>query len=215
MLNTQYICYEMLDEDIFTAQKAYSCWESSKHETPVDFISRKRSVELSLLLNEVVENELTKIEQNILHMFYFEKLSVTDIAKELCLNRSTVSRRIDIINEKIFCSLKYAIKFKYDQIDDYIFPLALREAFSYCALQKSEPNCIGGRLLRLRKLARITCNELSHCTNISENRLLNIEVGHECMTAQEAVCLAAFFNVSTDYILTGKQNNKNTEDTYV
>ncbi|MEG1615210.1 MAG: hypothetical protein RR343_06975, partial [Oscillospiraceae bacterium] len=104
---------------------------------------------------------------------------------------------------------------KYDQIDDYIFPLALREAFSYCALQKSEPNCIGGRLLRLRKLARITCNELSHCTNISENRLLNIEVGHECMTAQEAVCLAAFFNVSTDYILTGKQNNKNTEDTYV
>lgn len=207
MTKSQFICFEMPSEDILAAQRAYSNWEYSRVESPVDFVMRKRSVDLSLLLNEVIENELNKTEQSILQMFYYEKLSVSEIAKELCLNRSSVSRRLEAINEKIFCNLKYAVKLRYDRLDDCIFPLALREAFALCALQKSNPRSIGARIFRLRSLSKISCDELSKSIGIDIKRLSEIECGDENITVREAVCLCAYFNVSTDYILTGKQNN--------
>lgn len=205
MVNERFVCYEMLDEDIFSAQKAYSCWEESRYETPIDFVSKKRSVDLAYLLNEVIENELTKIEQSIVHLHYFENLSITDIASELSLHRSTVARRLECINEKIFCNLKYAVKYKYDVIDNCIIPLAIREAFSICAIQKAMPSSVAGRIIRLRNLAKVNRTTLASCTNIDERRLYEVESGHSEITAKEAVCLSAFFRVSTDYLLTGNQ----------
>jgi len=209
MVNEQYVCFEMLEDDIHSVQKAYSCWESSKHESPADFIARKRAVDLVCLLNEVIEKELTEIEQNILRMFYFENLSVSEIANELCLHRSTIARRIEGINEKIYCNLKYAVKYEYDQYDDCIVPLAVREALALCAVRSSKPNNVGGRILKLRTIAKISCYTLSQCTNITQKRLMEIENGYACINVDEAVCLAAFFCVSTDYLLTGKEQNKN------
>lgn len=205
MLNEKYVCFEMLENDIHAVQKAYSCWESSNHESPIDFVARKRAIDLVKLLNQVIEKELTETEQNILRMFYFENLSVSEIANKLCLHRSTVARRVECINEKIHCNLKYAVKYEYDQDDDCIVPLAVSEALALCAARSSMPNYVGGRILRLRTIAKISCSKLSQCTNILEKRLLEIENGHCEIDVSEAVCLAAFFGVSTDYLLIGKE----------
>lgn len=211
MINNDNLCYEMLDDDIVLAQRAYSGWESSKYESPVDFVSRKRSADLVELLDEVIKKELTKIEQEIVELYYFKKLSISVIAQKLSLNRSTISRKLDCINEKIYCNLKYVVKFKYDDIDDCIIPLALRETLSTCAVKNSVPTSIAGRLLRLKTINNVDIQELSDCTKISKKRLSEIENGHSQLTIEEAVSLAAFFNVSTDYLLTGK-SEKNMEE---
>lgn len=205
MINEQYLYFEMTEKDINSAQKAYTFWEDSKNETPIDFISRKKNVDLSYLLNEVIEKELTETEQEILRMFYFENITISSIAKKLCLHRSTIARRIECINDKIYKNLKYAIKYEFDQKDDYIVPIAVSEALALCAVKSSQPHNVGGRLLKLRKLSALSCCKLSICTKIPEPRLKELEKGNSTITIEEAICLAAFFGVSTDYILTGKE----------
>ena len=205
MTNEQHLYFEMTPKDISCALKAYTFWEDSKNETPIDFISRKRNVDLAYLLNEVIEKELTETEQEILRMFYFENITISGIAKKLCLHRSTIARRIECINDKIHDNLKYAIKYEFDQRDDYIVPVAVSEALALCAIKSSKPHNVGGRLLKLRKLSALSCCKLSNCTKISEKRLKELENGKATIRIDEAVCLSAFFNVSTDYILTGKE----------
>lgn len=198
------LCFELSQEDIECIKHSYSSWELSQNESPIDFIEKKKSIDLVYLLNDVIETELNNDEKYIVKLFYFQGKPISKIANELGLHRSTACRKLDTINNKIYKSLKYAVMYKYQHKNADIIPLAIRETFTLCAIKASSPNSIGGRILKLRTLAMISIECLSNCLNISCSRLQALETGHCDITTNEVVFISSFFNVSTDYLLTGK-----------
>lgn len=204
MKNENILSFEMFSDDIHSAKKSYSSWELSNNESPVDFIEKKKTIDLVYLLNDVIENELDKSEQEVLNLYYLNSMSFSDISKQLNVNRSTVSRKVESINKKIYNSLKYAVMYKNEERNIEVIPIAIREALSIYAIKASSPTSIGGRLLKLRTIANLNYKNISNSTGISVIILNKLETGKLEITTTQAICLSSFFNVSIDYLLMGK-----------
>lgn len=58
---------------------------------------------------KVIKNELTPRQRETIVMYYYKGLGVSDIANELGLAPSTVSRTIKCAREKIYKFLKYLV----------------------------------------------------------------------------------------------------------
>ena len=56
-----------------------------------------------------MEQELTERQRTLLELRYFRGLTVSQIAKELGLSKSTVSRSLTRATHKLFCALRYSL----------------------------------------------------------------------------------------------------------
>ena len=59
------------------------------------------------MLRDVISNELSPLQQSVIYGYYYEGKSVTDIAKERGVNKSSVSRCLKLARHKIGVALKY------------------------------------------------------------------------------------------------------------
>lgn len=59
-------------------------------------------------LHKVIENELTSRQRQMVEMYYFQEKNVTEIADELGLNISTVSKTLSRGKNRIRRFLKYS-----------------------------------------------------------------------------------------------------------
>ena len=60
-------------------------------------------------LKKAMKTELTECQHLVVNEFFFNQKSVTEIAKELCVNKSTVSRHLKRAKEKLGQVLKYGL----------------------------------------------------------------------------------------------------------
>ena len=60
-------------------------------------------------LSVAMDEELTPRQRQLLRMFYYEGKNVTDIARELSVNKSTVSRTLHRAQDRLRRSLRYAL----------------------------------------------------------------------------------------------------------
>lgn len=79
-------------------------WQQSTSED-----NHQRMERLKRNLSIAVTEELTPRQQQLLHMFYYEGKNVTDIARELAVNKSTVSRTLHRARLRLRKSLRYAL----------------------------------------------------------------------------------------------------------
>lgn len=61
------------------------------------------------VMRNVIENELSKRQRQMITLYYFQKMNIPEIAKMLGVNRSTVSRTISRGRRNIMEKLKYFI----------------------------------------------------------------------------------------------------------
>ena len=71
--------------------------------------NRQRLERLVHYLPLAIAEELTPRQQQLLRMFYYDGKSVTDIAHELAVNKSTVSRTLRRAQDRLRKSLRYAL----------------------------------------------------------------------------------------------------------
>jgi RNA polymerase sigma factor (sigma-70 family) len=77
--------------------------------------SNRRQIELMRdALKKAIKRELTERQQYILIEYYFKERSMTDIARELGITKSTVSRHISRSKERLKQSLKYGMYLLWD-----------------------------------------------------------------------------------------------------
>ncbi len=65
------------------------------------------------------------------------------------------------------------------------------------------------RVKELREARHLSQKSLSESTNISQQQISKIECGDSCLTRDNIIVLADFFEVSTDYLL-GRSNCRKT-----
>ncbi len=67
------------------------------------------------LVREVMENELTEVQRDAVTEFYYNGKTVTQIAKDRGVNKSTVSRNLKVARNKIGMALKYGAFHLWDE----------------------------------------------------------------------------------------------------
>lgn len=91
--------------DSVISKHSYESWTRSQSDSETDIPYRTN---LYSLLHTVIDNELTDIEKYTIENHYFENKCVSEIAFELNVNPSTVTRTISRAERKIEKFMKYA-----------------------------------------------------------------------------------------------------------
>ena len=116
-------------------------------ETPAAYAWRKRTVDMSLLLEKAMENELTVTERETLKAFWFETMPVGAIARLKGISSAAVSDTLARAQEKLKKALRYAVLYQYDTLDEEtVLPLAFAGARAVAAARNSRARETGERL---------------------------------------------------------------------
>lgn len=76
--------------------------------------NQKQLERMRSALNKAIKTELTDRQRYILTEYYFNGRTMTDIAKEMGITKSTVSRHISRSKERLKTSLRYGVYMLWD-----------------------------------------------------------------------------------------------------
>lgn len=190
--------------DYALAAQAMGNWQAGNAQEIDEYILRKRKEELNRLVKKVIRNELDDKDRLIVHLYWYKNNTKDEIAEKLGVDRSTVFRRFEKINETIYDKLKYAIEYRFGNEFAQSAMLLIKSDVS-AKRENGALESIGQRLKRLRLEQYIELSEVSRLTGIAQSRLLLIEKSGKEITMQELKKLATFFRVSSDYIIFGEK----------
>lgn len=189
--------------DIESAHLAFSMWQSTQQETVDEYVMRKRKIELNCLVNEVIENELSEGEKNIVQLYWYEGKTLTEIGEITGTSHSSVSRRLNKINDIIYDKLKYAIQYRYGKDYSRAVKVIIKNKDGLQLFHgKADSPALRIKDLRLRQ--GLTLTDTAQMTGISERKLSSIEKGEKDILVADVMRIATAFKVSCDYIIFGK-----------
>ena len=195
------------EQEIKAAQAACCGRYCTACEAPAEYAWRKRSVDLSILLEAAIDAELTSLEQKIIKDFWFNSKSLTDISRERGVTPSSVSITLDRAQSKLKKALGYIIRYQHDIDNESIIPLALGKARVIAAARNATGGTTAQRIMRLRQSQNLSRASLSKALGIDRTRLENLEHGKTSLSINELTAISEFFSVSTDFILKGADYN--------
>lgn len=190
--------------DYLKAREALSIWQAGECQDVEDYVLRERKAELCRLVRKVIKNELDDRDRLLVSLCWYKGKSKQEVAELIGVDRSTVFRRFEKINDIIYEKLKYALEYRYgDDFSKKAMLLVKKDVSSNARLYELES--IGERLLRLREEQFLSRDEVSALTGISVSRLKTIEKSGKEITMCELKKLSSFFRVTSDYIIFGKE----------
>ena len=188
--------------DAENADLAFSLWQGTQHETVDEYLLRKRKVELTCLVKKVISNELSDKDREIVNLHWYKGKSITHTAKVLGIDRSSVSRRLDKINDIIYDKLKYAMEYRYGK--DYSASVKMiiknKDALSIVSEDLSAP---GERIRNLRQTQGFSLKDAEDMTGIGAEKFDAIEKGTKDISVNDVIRIATAFRTSGDYIIFG------------
>lgn len=190
-----------LQQDYIAARQEYLSWRGEKDETVDEYVLRKRQAELNALVRRVIKNELSEDEIEVVKLHWYQGLSKSETAEKLGVDRSTVSRRLQKINNIIYDKLKYAIEYRYGKSNCPSSDFIIKNAEARrCTLSSDE---ISKKIRFERTKQCFTIEDVSKMTGISRKRLEEIEENGYSLTMIELKKLAVLYRISADSLVFG------------
>lgn len=189
-------------EEYYLAREAFAAWQSKAHESIDEYIMRQRKHELNELVNKVIEKELSVTDRLIVELHWFRGYSKSEVARKLGIDPSTVTRRLEKINDTIYDKLKYVIEYRYGSSFSKKVGIIIKNKnalFSY-----TEPTVLSERVRQLRLRQCLELRDVSEMTGIPEKALKEIEEKGREMSATEIRKLSVLYGTTADYIIFGK-----------
>lgn len=192
--------------DYINAREAFIKWQGNIDETVDSYMLRQRKRELQQLVRKVIENELSDCDKTIVSMKWYRNMTTSEISEKLGIDRSTVSRHLEKINNTVYEKLKYAIEYRYGKNFSKQSELIIKSGDAYCCSLNADE--ISERLKNLRTLNCLSISEVSELTGIKEKRLSELEKEGSSMNMTELKKLTVLFRCSSDYLIFGKRTGK-------
>lgn len=192
------------EEEIKAAQLACCGRYCTACEAPAEYAWRKRSVDLSVLLENAIEKELTETEREIIKEFWFFDKTQSEIARARGITPAAVHLNLERAQGKLRNVLGYTVMYQNEVMaDSTVIPLALARARVIAAARNAHWGTAGDRIRRLRQSENLSRVSLCGALGMTEGRLKGIENSAVLPDARETVAVSEFFGVTTDYILKG------------
>ena len=188
--------------DIDNAALAFSLWQGTQQETVDQYLLRKRKVELNCLVKQVIKNELSEKDKEIVELHWYKGKNIKDTAEILGIDRSNVSRRLDKINDIIYDKLKYAMEYRYGKDYSASVKMIIKNKDALCLVSEdlSSP-C--KRIKHLRQTQGFTLDDVQAMTGISTQKLDEMEKGARDISVRDIIRIATAYKASADYIIFG------------
>ncbi len=192
------------EEEIKAAQLACCGRHCTACEAPAEYAWRKRSVDLSVLLENAIEKELTETEREIIKDFWFLDKTQSEIARARGISPAAVHLNLERAQGKLRRVLGYTVMYQNEVLaDSTVIPLAIARARVIAAARNARRGTAGDRIRRLRQSENLSRVSLCGALGMTEGRLKGIENSSVLPDARETVAVSEFFGVTTDYILKG------------
>ena len=195
--------FSPLPDEAAMARLSFAHWEQSEAETMAEYVIRRRTFDLAALVRQVIEEELTGTEQQVIRLRFYDNLMTHEIAQRLRMNKSSVSRALTSAEEHIRQYLKYVVRYQYDLEHVPFLPLAVRKAMAVSAARYGKPDAASA-LRQLRTAENLSAEKVADAVGIERARLREIENGRAAPDTAELLRLASFYGVCADSILKGE-----------
>lgn len=196
------------EEEMRAAQAVCCGRRCSACETPAAYAWRKRTVDMSLLLEKAMETELTATERETLKAFWFETMPVGAMARLKGISSAAVSDTLARAQEKLKKALRYAVLYQYDTLDEEtVLPLAFAGARAVAAARNSRARETGERLRGLRTAQGLSRSALAAATGLAQGRVKAIEESKP-VYARELALLSAFYGVTADSLICREEKGR-------
>ena len=176
--------------DYINAKEDFIRWKGNIDETVDDYVLRKRKQELQQLVRTVIRDELSDFDKVIVEMRWYRNMTPNEISERLGVDRSTVTRHLEKINDTIYEKLKYAVEYRYGRKFSREAKTIIKSGDAYRCTVKGED--VSERIKQLRTNQFLTLKEVAALTGIKEKRLKEIEEKGTDMTMTELKKLQRF-----------------------
>ncbi len=163
-----------------------------------EFVFRIRNVTTSKIVEEIIENELTPLQSEIMKMYLYDNLGVVQIGRIIGMSQAAVSKTMFRANNTIIKYLSPLIKYQDDITDAKLIPLRVGKLLEISAAKNGNADSFGEALRNLRVAYDISPERLSSNLNISKGELAAIESGRKIPSVTTAMRYSALFNVEID-----------------
>lgn len=195
------------EEEMKNAQLVCCGRYCNRCETPAEYAWRKREVDMAALLERAIKIELSKPERETIIEYWYNSLSVSQIASKRGVTSAAIKSTLDRAQEKLEKVLSYAVMYQQDIGKLSIVPLVLSRARVIAAAKNASGGSLGDRLLRLRQSQSLSKKSVSKVIGIKQSRLDSLEKG-VMPACDELIALSNFYGISTDYLLKGEINDE-------
>ncbi len=196
------------EEEIIAAQKLCCGRCCTACEVPAEYAWRKRDVDMSVLLEQAIENELSETERNTVRDCWYESMSVAEISSKRGISTSAVSVTLKRAQDKLYRVLGYAVKYQRGITDETAVPIFIGRARVIASARNSSGKSLAQRVRNLRLSQNLSRKALSKGSLVSAGRIAVIESGKADPDIRELVALCDFFGVTADYIVKGEKYDR-------
>lgn len=196
------------EEEIIAAQKLCCGRCCTACEVPAEYAWRKRDVDMSVLLEQAIENELSETERNAVRDCWYESMSVAEISSKRGISTSAVSVTLKRAQDKLCRVLGYAVKYQRGITDETAVPIFIGRARVIASARNFSGESLAQRVRNLRLSQNLSRKALSKGSLVSAGRIAAIESGKADPDIRELAALCAFFGVTADYIVKGEKYDR-------
>ncbi len=170
-------------------------------ESPAEYAWRRRTVDLAKLVCDAVEEDLSDNEREAVEKYWFDGMTITQIAAATGRAAPNVARTLEKAKQKLYAVLRHTVKYQYNLETTDLTPVAVRKSLVIAAAGRQNEKSVGARVKALRTGENIGTALLAQTLAIPESHLLAIENSTTLPDIKELLAIAAFFERTTDSLL--------------
>lgn len=160
-----------------------------------DLVLRLRNVTMAVIVEEIIENELTPMQTKVMKLFLYDGMGVAEIGRAIGLSQAAVSKLVLRANKTIERLMTPLIKYQSDIADAEFIPIKLSRLKEICAARNASTSLFCEALRNLRVAYDIGTKQMASNLKISEWELASIEKGNRLISASLAMRYSVLFNV--------------------
>lgn len=163
-----------------------------------EFAFQIRNVTMAKIVEDIIENELTPVQTEVMKMYLYENMGVMQISRIVDMSQAAVSKMIVRANNTLTRLMTPLIRYQSDISDAEFVPMKLSKLLEICAAKNGNASTLGEILTNLRVAYDIGTKRLASNLKISEWDLAAIENGKKIPSIITAMRYSALFDVEIE-----------------
>lgn len=164
-------------------------------ETLESLTQRIRKVSTSKIVENIIENQLSDVQQKFIKEYWYSGKNTACIARENGVSQANVYNILTRANETIRKLMTPIVQYHNDLIETDVVPLYVESLMEICAARNSDTQRLCKKLENLRVSSAISHEQLASLLKITKRELKDIESGNKNPSIETLMRYSSAFGV--------------------